>query len=75
MTAADIGTLSPRERDVIALMAQGRTNHGIARRLSMSERTVESHVTSMFTKLGFAPGRDDHRRVLAVLAFLGQLTP
>jgi DNA-binding NarL/FixJ family response regulator len=66
-------TLTPRERDVLALMAEGRTNVGIARRLWLTDRTVETHVGSIIAKLGLAPTAEDHRRVLAVLAYLGQL--
>ncbi len=62
--------LSPREREVLALMAEGRTNAGIARRLWLTDRTVETHVRSILGKLGIAGGEDDHRRVLAVLAHL-----
>jgi DNA-binding NarL/FixJ family response regulator len=62
--------LSDRERAVLSLMAEGRSNHGIAERLEISERGVQKHVTSIFTKLGLADAGDDHRRVLAVLAFL-----
>jgi DNA-binding NarL/FixJ family response regulator len=62
--------LTPRESEVLALMAEGRTNVGIARRLWLTERTVESHVSSIMTKLGLASGEDNHRRVLAVLAYL-----
>lgn len=62
--------LSPREREVLALMAEGRTNSGIARRLWLTDRTVETHVRSILGKLGIAGGEDDHRRVLAVLAHL-----
>jgi len=62
--------LSDREREVLSLMAEGRSNHGIAERLGISERGVQKHVTSIFTKLGLADAGDDHRRVLAVLAFL-----
>jgi DNA-binding NarL/FixJ family response regulator len=63
-------TLSDREREVLSLMAEGRSNQGIAERLGISERGVQKHVTSIFTKLGLADAGDDHRRVLAVLAFL-----
>ena len=63
--------LSSRERDVLALMAEGRTNAGIARRLWVTEGTVEKHVHSIFVKLRLPETDDDHRRVLAVVAFLG----
>jgi DNA-binding NarL/FixJ family response regulator len=62
--------LTAREREVLALMAEGRTNVGIARRLYLSERTVETHVTSILAKLDLANSEADHRRVLAVVAFL-----
>jgi DNA-binding NarL/FixJ family response regulator len=62
--------LSPREREVLGLMAEGLSNRGICDRLFLSPKTVETHVNSIFTKLRLAPARDDHRRVLAVLAFL-----
>ena len=63
-------TLTPREREVLGLMAEGRTNHAIAEQLVVTERAVEKHVTSIFGKLGLAPAAEDHRRVLAVLTFL-----
>jgi DNA-binding NarL/FixJ family response regulator len=63
--------LTPREREVLALMAEGRTNQAIAGTLVISERAVEKHVTSIFSKLNLPPAPEDHRRVLAVLAFLG----
>lgn len=66
-----MATLTPRERDVLALMAEGRTNVGIARRLCLTARTVESHVTGILAKLDLAATDEDHRRVLAVLAYLG----
>jgi DNA-binding NarL/FixJ family response regulator len=62
--------LTPREREVLALMAEGRTNRAIAEDLVVSERAVERHVTAIFGKLGLSAGEGDHRRVLAVLAFL-----
>jgi DNA-binding NarL/FixJ family response regulator len=62
--------LSDREREVLELMAEGRSNHAIAARLVISERAVEKHVTSIFSKLRLGPAEDDHRRVLAVLTFL-----
>lgn len=63
-------TLTARERDVLVLMAQGHTNSGIARRLFLSQRTVETHIASLLTKLGIEPATQGHRRVLAVLTFL-----
>ncbi len=62
--------LTPRERDVLALMAEGRSNQAIADTLVISGRAVEKHVSSIFTKLNLPPAPEDHRRVLAVLAFL-----
>ena len=67
-----IDELTPRERDVVELMAEGRSNKGIAGRLFVSERAVEKHVTSIFNKLGLPPAPANHRRVLAVLKFLGR---
>lgn len=63
--------LTPRESEVLALMAEGRTNAGIARRLWLTDRTVETHVTSILAKLGLHESPDEHRRVLAVLTWLG----
>ncbi len=63
--------LTPREREVLELMAEGRTNHAIAEKLVVSERAVEKHVTSIFGKLDLTTSAEDHRRVLAVLAYLG----
>jgi DNA-binding NarL/FixJ family response regulator len=63
--------ITAREREVLALMAEGRTNAGIARRLWVTEGTVEKHVHSIFVKLRLSETDDDHRRVLAVVAFLG----
>ncbi|HET7236730.1 MAG TPA: response regulator transcription factor [Actinomycetota bacterium] len=65
-----IADLTDRERDVLALMAQGRSNRAIGAALSLSEKTVEAHVRAIFTKLGLLPAPDENRRVLAVLAFL-----
>jgi DNA-binding NarL/FixJ family response regulator len=62
--------LTPREREVLELMAEGRSNAAIAAHLIVTERAVEKHVTSIFGKLGLAPAPEDHRRVLAVLTFL-----
>ena len=63
-------SLTSRERDVLALMAEGHTNLGIVRRLWGSERTVETHVTNVLIKLGLDSTEEGHRRVLAVLKFL-----
>jgi DNA-binding NarL/FixJ family response regulator len=65
-----IGRLSAREREVLALMAEGRSNTAIAQRLFITEKAVSKHTTSIFTKLGLAADQDDNRRVLAVLAYL-----
>jgi DNA-binding NarL/FixJ family response regulator len=65
-----LAELSAREREVLALMAEGRSNAGIARRLWVTEGTVEKHVRSILTKLTLPETTDDHRRVLAVLTFL-----
>ena len=62
--------ITPREREVLELMAEGRTNNAIAAQLVVTERAVEKHVTSIFGKLGLPPAAEDHRRVLAVLTFL-----
>jgi DNA-binding NarL/FixJ family response regulator len=63
--------LTPRESEVLALMAEGRTNVGIARRLWLTDRTVETHVSSIMAKLGLHESDEEHRRVLAVLTWLG----
>jgi DNA-binding NarL/FixJ family response regulator len=65
-----LAELSPREREVLGLMAEGRSNHAIAESLVVTERAVEKHVTSIFSKLDLPPTADDHRRVLAVLKYL-----
>ena len=65
-----IDQLTPREREVLGLMAEGRSNSGIAEQLVVTERAVEKHVTSIFAKLRLPAAPEDHRRVLAVLAYL-----
>jgi DNA-binding NarL/FixJ family response regulator len=65
-----MAALSPREREVLALMAEGRSNSAIAQSLYVSEKAVSKHSTSIFIKLGLVPSDDDNRRVLAVLAYL-----
>jgi DNA-binding NarL/FixJ family response regulator len=65
-----IAELTEREREVLSLMAEGRSNNAIAEHLVVTERAVEKHVTSIFNKLGLPPAAEDHRRVLAVLTFL-----
>jgi DNA-binding NarL/FixJ family response regulator len=62
--------LTPREREILALMAEGRSNQGIAERLVLELKTIEGHVGQIFAKLGLEPTGDDHRRVLAVLTWL-----
>lgn len=68
--AARLARLTPREREVMELIAEGRSNQAIADRLFVTLRAVEKHVTSIFTKLGLPASTDDHRRVLAVLKYL-----
>ena len=65
-----VQALTPREREVLGLMAEGRTNTAIGRDLVITQGAVEKHISSIFTKLGLAPSGDDHRRVKAVLAWL-----
>jgi DNA-binding NarL/FixJ family response regulator len=66
-----LNVLTAREREVLGLMAEGRSNQAIAEILVITERAVERHVTSIFAKLNLAPAAEDHRRVRAVLVFLG----
>jgi DNA-binding NarL/FixJ family response regulator len=66
-----IAVLTPREREVLAAMAEGRTNVGIARLLTITEGATEKHISNIFGKLELPDSPDDHRRVLAVLAYLG----
>ncbi|MGH2898827.1 MAG: response regulator transcription factor, partial [Solirubrobacteraceae bacterium] len=65
-----LGSLTPREREVLELMAEGRSNAAVARALVVSGGAVEKHVRNIFAKLDLPASDDDHRRVLAVLAFL-----
>ena len=65
-----LAALTPREREVLSLMAEGRSNHAVARALYITEGAVEKHVRNIFGKLGLAQTDDDHRRVLAVLTYL-----
>jgi DNA-binding NarL/FixJ family response regulator len=67
-----LAKLSPREREVLSLMAEGRSNAAIAQRLVITERAVAKHTASIFLRLGLQPSDDDNRRVLAVLAYLDQ---
>jgi DNA-binding NarL/FixJ family response regulator len=70
-TRHPLGDLTPREREVLTLMAEGRTNAAIADALVVGSGAVEKHINNIFTKLGLAPTERDHRRVLAVLRYLG----
>jgi DNA-binding NarL/FixJ family response regulator len=70
-----LADLTPREHEVLALMAEGKTNAGIAKQLWLTERTVETHVSSILGKLGLSHCDEGHRRVLAVLAYLGAASP
>jgi len=65
-----LADLTARERDILALIAEGRSNHAISHRLFLSPKTVETHVGSIFAKLDLLPAADDHRRVLAVLMYI-----
>ena len=67
-----VSELTPRETEVLELMAEGRSNQAIGERLFITPRAVEKHVTSIFGKLGLAAAAEDHRRVLAVLAYLNR---
>ena len=67
-----IAALSPREREVLSLMAEGRSNSAIAQQLVITERAVAKHTASIFLRLGLQPSDDDNRRVLAVIAYLGR---
>jgi DNA-binding NarL/FixJ family response regulator len=69
-TRSLIDDLTEREREVLGLVAEGRSNQAIAERLFLAPRTVEAHIANIFSKLGLMPEPDDHRRVLAVLAYL-----
>jgi DNA-binding NarL/FixJ family response regulator len=73
--AAPLATLTPREREVLELVAEGRSNAAIAAAQFVSEKAVGKHITSIFTKLGLPPSDDDNRRVLAVLAYLQAMAP
>lgn len=68
---AQLAALTPREREVLAVMAEGRSNAAIAERLVITEKAVSKHINNILTKLDLPPSDDDHRRVLAVLAYLG----
>ena len=66
-----LATLTARERDVLTLMAEGRSSTAIAGQVVVSERAVEEHISNIFSKLGLPPSDSDQRRALAVLAYLG----
>jgi DNA-binding NarL/FixJ family response regulator len=70
-----LAALTPREREVLGLMAEGKTNAGIAKQLWLTEKTVETHVSSILGKLDLPPDADTHRRVLAVVTFLRRAAP
>jgi DNA-binding NarL/FixJ family response regulator len=65
-----VADLTPREREVLALLAEGLSNRAVCRRLVISPKTLERHVQNVFMKLGLPPSQDDHRRVRAVLVYL-----
>jgi DNA-binding NarL/FixJ family response regulator len=69
--ASALAALTAREREVLTLMAEGRSNSAIASQLVVTDRAVEKHISNIFTRLGLPPSDSDHRRVLAVLAYLG----
>jgi DNA-binding NarL/FixJ family response regulator len=69
-THSALDELTPREREILALMAEGRSNQAIAERLGLELKTIEGHVRAIFSKLALEPAPEDHRRVLAVLAYL-----
>ena len=75
LTQERLAVLTPREREVLALLAEGRSNRSVADRLSLSVKTVESQVATIFSKLGLEEHPDDNRRVLAVLAYLDGRSP
>jgi DNA-binding NarL/FixJ family response regulator len=68
--AEPVTKLTPREREVLALMAEGRSNAAIAGQLFVTEKAVGKHISNIFSKLGLPPSEDDNRRVLAILAYL-----
>jgi len=70
-----LASLTPREREVLGLMAEGKTNAGIAKQLWLTEKTVETHVSSILGKLDLPPDADTHRRVTAVVTYLRRATP
>lgn len=74
-TGSRIDDLTPREREVLAVMAEGRSNAAIAQRLVIEEKSVSNHINAILSKLGLPPSGDDHRRVLAVLAYLEAAQP
>ncbi|WP_033423887.1 response regulator transcription factor [Actinomadura flavalba] len=71
-TGDPLDALTPREREVLALMAEGRANGAIARELVVTDGAVEKHISNIFAKLDLQPAQGDHRRVMAVLAYLGR---